>query len=361
MIFLLLQITQSSPDYQGDSLTKCPFTDYVKLLPESVLLPTFYTEDERDLLFGTTLQDPLEQKLRSLEREFGDLKESLAENAWAQKHWWDHQTGRLNFVDWMLVDALYRSRSLDLPGLGHAMVPCIDLANHASQSSPQATYELGVDGSVVLQSKGGQIIEGEEICISYGDDKSACEMLFSYGFLEFNMYTPVVVFLDLDIPEDDPLRMVKKTENKETPGFRIVVERDDLNWEGDYVWWSCVNEEDGLDFRVAQEVGGARQLETVWHGQQVDPSGLRSLLEKDPKWKIFQLRAVVMLEERVQLQLNHLEGSEATFAEAKGQEGVRDVVWDSIAKLRSLESGFIDHFQWVLDEQVLLSPWYFSR
>ena len=356
MIFLLLQITQSSPDYEGEPLTKSCFTDYVKLLPETVLLPTFYTEEEKELLFGTTLQDPLEQKLLSLENEFDNLRAATADMAWAQKHWWDEETGNLTLVDWMLVDALYRSRSLELPGLGHTMIPCIDMVNHGSQFGKNAHYELDSDNNVLLQTTGSAVKEGEEVSISYGDDKSACEMLFSYGFLEFNMYNPNSMFLDLDIPEDDPLRMVKKSVNREAPGFRIVVEKspgkeDDLKWEGDYVYWACVNEEDGLNFRVVQAVDGDRQLEMTWHDQQVEPSSLRALLEKDPQWEIFQLRAVVMLEERMHLQLNHLEGSEDTAVDSV-ERGIRDEVLQSICALRKLEHGFLDHFQWVLQEQV---------
>ena len=71
MIFLLLQITHSSPDLDGNNLGVAnPLTDYVAFLPEDFSLPTFYSEEERELLQGTSLADAVEQKLRSLENEF---------------------------------------------------------------------------------------------------------------------------------------------------------------------------------------------------------------------------------------------------------------------------------------------------
>jgi hypothetical protein len=357
LTFLLLQITIASPDADAPIALTNPHTDYVKLLPAGVPLPTYYTDEERNLLFGTSLQDALDQKLRSLENEFDWLFECTRNIEWCQKYWWDEEDGTLVFEDWMLVDALYRSRALDLPRSGHAMVPCIDMANHASAMETVALYETDDEGRAVLQLRPEKpLTRGQEVTITYGDEKGACEMLFSYGFLEPHMSSAKVIFLDLDIPEDDPLRLAKKTVNKEAPGVRIFVNDDgESDWEGKYIWWSCVNEEDGLDFRVAQRNDGGRELEMLWKDERIDPSLLPKALSEDPRWDVFRLRATVLLQDRVQLQKSHIETSEEQFTDSRGQDGIRDVVWRTIGQLRRLESGLLSDIYRVLEEQVSYS------
>ncbi|ERF76907.1 hypothetical protein EPUS_02618 [Endocarpon pusillum Z07020] len=353
LIFLLVQITNASPDFDGPISVTNPHTDYVKLLPETVLLPTYYTDEEKDLLYGTSLDAALDQKLRSLENEFEELQGYTRDIAWCQKYWWDRDSGKMSFDDWMLVDALYRSRALNLPGTGNAMVPCIDMANHMSGIETIASYETGADGGAILQIRPGtELAADEEVTITYGDEKGACEMIFSYGFLEPGMSGATAIFLDFQIPDDDPLRMAKKTVNKEAPGVRLFVNSNGkLDWEGNYIWWACVNEEDGLDFRVTQENDGNRRLEVLWKDQHIDPSQLSKTLESDLKWDIFQLRAIVMLQDRVSRQANNLEASEESFMESQGQSGIRDGVRILIGQLRVREAGLLAQFDRLFEEQ----------
>jgi hypothetical protein len=354
LIFLLIQITHACPDFEATISVANPHTDYVKLLPASVLLPTFYTDEERDLVVGTSLEAAVDQKLRSLENEFEELRESTQHIPWCQEYWWDEDGGRLTFEDWMLVDALYRSRALDLPGAGHAMVPCMDMANHASGNDATALYETDEDGGAILQQRPDrELANGEEVTITYGDGKGASEMIFSYGFLEPHLSCAKVVFLDLDIPDDDPLRMVKKAVSKEAPSVRLFIDGDGRpQWESNYIWWACVNEEDGLDFRVAQDTDGNRQLEVLWKDQPIDPSSLSNALKDDVKWDVFRLRAIVMLQERVNLQASHLESGAELFSESQGQSGVREVVWALVGQLRDLEGSLLASFYRDFEERV---------
>jgi hypothetical protein len=67
-----------------------------------------------------------------------------------------------------MVDAMYRSRALDLPGSGHVMVPCVDMANHASGEETTALYETDEKRNAVLQLRWGKkLYPGEEITITY--------------------------------------------------------------------------------------------------------------------------------------------------------------------------------------------------
>lgn len=80
----------------------------------------------------------------------------------------------------------------------------------------------------------------------YGDDKGACENIFSYGFLEDTMSSANAMFLNLDIPDDDPLRPAKIHVCNTAPGFLLLEKADHIDWEGDFVWLVVVNEEDGM-------------------------------------------------------------------------------------------------------------------
>jgi hypothetical protein len=92
--------------------------------------------------------------------------------------------------------------------------------------------------------------------------------------------------LDLDIPHDDSLRLAKKSADTEAPGVRLFIDSEGKpHWEGGYIWWACVNEEDGLDFRVAQETDGTRQLEVLWKYRRVSPSVISKLPPAKPPAK----------------------------------------------------------------------------
>jgi hypothetical protein len=118
---LLIQLFHSSPDLRSANETigiSNPWTEYVKFLPPSFPLPTFYTAEEQELLRGTSLTEALDAKFASFEREFEQLRQATEGIAWCQRSWWDEKTGALTIDDWKYVDAAYRSRMLDLPGSG---------------------------------------------------------------------------------------------------------------------------------------------------------------------------------------------------------------------------------------------------
>lgn len=163
-----MQITHSSPD-SGEAVgVSNPLTEYVKFLPETVPLPTFWSDEERDILNGTSLAPAVEQKLRSLSDEFDFLREKTRDIAWCNGVWWDEDTGHLTVDDWKQVDAMYRSRALDLPGTGHAMVPCVDVANHASGDETMAVYDTDANGNAILQLRADKTLHDcQEITITF--------------------------------------------------------------------------------------------------------------------------------------------------------------------------------------------------
>jgi hypothetical protein len=145
-----MQATICCPDIKNVGLLN-PLTEYIKFLPDE-LLPTFWSEEEQDLLEGTTLKPAVRAKLNSLLREFETVRTATASIDWCAKYWWD---------------AMYRSRALEFPGAGDCMMPCVDMANHASGDATAALYETDEDGNgLLLLREGKTIAEGEEITIT---------------------------------------------------------------------------------------------------------------------------------------------------------------------------------------------------
>ncbi|KAI9368672.1 hypothetical protein BJX61DRAFT_204127 [Aspergillus egyptiacus] len=355
LIFLLIQISHSSPDANEKHKigSSNAWSEYVKFLPSYVPLPTLWTMEELELLRGTSLRMAYEAKILSLEKEFDQLRQATKNIKWCQDLWWDEEIPIVTLQDWKYLDAVFRSRMVDLPGYGHAMVPCIDMANHAPESTVNALYDKDGQGNAVLQLRPGkELRSNEEVTISYGQDKAASEMVFSYGFLDQEQDDAKQIFLDLDIPDDDPLRMVKTTFCREIPGVHVfsrpvASEESRTCWESAIVWWACVNEEDGLEFAVLQANDGSKELKITWKTEEVkDPSHLRDLLAADPSWDIFQLRAVVLILERLETQFFMLRATERMITEIRQNEDMRAIfradVFNTSTKLRELEARLLE-------------------
>ncbi|KKK13472.1 hypothetical protein ARAM_002313, partial [Aspergillus rambellii] len=356
LTFLLIQVTHSCPEFSDERHkigVSNPWTEYVNFLPSEIPLPTFWTMEELELLRGTSLRLAYEAKILSLETEFDHLRQSTAEILWCQEHWWDEDTGKLTFDDWKYLDAAFRSRSVDLPGRGHSMVPCIDMANHASESMVNALYEKDIHDNAILQLRPGKgLHSGDEVTISYGADKAASEMVFSYGFLDQERTDAKQLFLDLDIPEDDPLKRAKKAFCNEAPGVRIISNfvgsgETKATWESPIIWWACVNEEDGLEFTLLQTNDGGNEVKVTWKEEELtSPNHLKDFLTADPSWDIFQLRAVVLILERLETQFFVLQTTERMVSDIREDEDMRAIfrpdVFNAVTKLRELEGRLLE-------------------
>lgn len=195
----------------------------------------------------------------------------------------------------------------------------------------------------------------------YGDEKGASEMIFSYGFLEGSVQDARQLFLPIDIPDNDPLKQAKKriAAKKTAPGLRLASENGKTVWESDFIFWACVNEEDGLSIEMMQPVEGPVDLKAVWKGEteigHVDPGTslnsnvkeLRTILSRDPLWDLFQLRAAVLVQQCLQSRLEMLGGEmelafESVAHDVDGsQTGVRSAVYEMIRKLRLGETALL--------------------
>lgn len=144
--------------------------------------------------------------------------------------------------DWILLDALYRSRSLGLPKSGESMVPCLDLVNHSSKAT--AYFDENAKGGVSLHLNGGCMVPaGSEITIDYGRDKSPAEMLFSYGFIDEDSNARRLVLPLLPL-QDDPLAVAKLRVFGTQPKLEISEDEDgNPCWAAPFAYLMCLNEE----------------------------------------------------------------------------------------------------------------------
>lgn len=293
--------------------------------------------------------------MNSLHREYELLRSTTIDIDWCRKYWWDEVDGMLSFDDWKQVDAAYRSRALEFPGIGDAMVPCVDMCNHASGDHTTALYECDDSGNGLLLLRDGKTLtKGEEIDITYGDQKGACEMIFSYGFLE-DVGSARDVFLDLQMPEDDPLRVPKKAIATSAPGVRLFESNEGLRWESDYLWLICVNEEDGLRIDIAPTGEDKQELILGWREQQLfDDSRLKDVLGNEELWDVYHLRAISILQERVEQQLRYLYGSDKEVMQRSQEESIRETPSSLALRLRQLESELLEKFYEHFENEVRL-------
>lgn len=248
--------------------------------------------------------------MSALTREFDELREKTANISWCQRYWWKDDA--LRITEWALLDAWYRSRSLELPKAGESMVPCLDMANHSSE--PNSYYEQGPSNNVLLLLRPDVTLEeSAEITISYGDSKSEAEMLFSYGFIDENSANAQSLVLPLDAFPEDPLGKAKVVAFSGQPKVHIAASQDNVEWNSPFLYFMCLNEEDGLEFKILQQTDGSRSpLRVFWQGSDVTDAtdSFETLINAHELKDVFKLRVVASLQDRVGQQLERLAESD---------------------------------------------------
>ena len=137
-------------------------------------------------------------------------------------------------------------------------------------------------------------------------------MLFSYGFVDEEIDTDSLV-LDLCPLPDDPLGKAKVAAFAGRPIVRVSSKATAIEWTSPFLYFMCVNEEDGLDFRVLQQTDGSQsQLQVFWQDANITNStaDFEQHVIQHPLKDVFLLRAVCILQDRLQEQLERLYASE---------------------------------------------------
>lgn len=255
-------------------------------------------------------------------------------------------------MDYVLVDAWYRSRSLELPNSGESMIPCLDMVNHSNEAS--AFYEEVANNDVALFLRQGVKLDaGSEVTISYGASKSQAEMLFSYGFIDGQSATKETVLI-LDTSPDDPLGKAKLAAFPGPPTVRLFEKDGAIAWDGPFLYLMCLNEEDGLGFGTLQETDGSCSGPRVfWQESDVTEatSTFETLINNHELRDVFQLRVVVLLQDRIQQQANRLWESEET-AESKAASSPDSPGRSDALTLRRTEAAMLEGAYTAVDMQV---------
>jgi hypothetical protein len=234
------------------------------------------------------------------------------------------------------------------------MVPCLDIVNHARNAN--AYYEQESNGDAVLLLKPDEKApQGGEITISYGPSKSTAEMLFSYGFVDEGIDIDSLV-LDLHPLPDDPLGKAKIAAFPGRPVVCISSEAGAVEWSSPFLYFMCVNEEDGLEFRVLQQTDGSQsQLQVFWQDIDVTDSttDFEQHITQHPLKDVFSLRAVCVLEERLLEQLERLYATEdMSTIIATSMTEMNKVLFSTASKLRHRETALLENAFNALDSWV---------
>lgn len=361
LLFLLVQLVLASKAHQAPVGVSNPWTEYIKFLPKTVLVPTLWTEDERLLLRGTSLESAVNAKMTALTAEFDAVREAASSLPTWNDVLWPFENGNspASLRNWILLDALYRSRVLELPKSGESMVPCIDMINHSTCAS--AYYDENTKDEVILLPRPDRTISsGKEVTISYGDAKPAAEMLFSYGFIDPETTVESLV-LPLEPFGDDPLEKAKLFAFKDLPKVHVAHDKGSsaVSWDSPFAYLMCVNEEDGLDFRVLQDSEGGRQLRVFWREEDVtDRIGdFETLTESHEVPTLIKLRVVTVVQERLQQQLERAQSFADLSSFPTGDVGLlRDECQQAASLLRSIETGLLEVVIEDLEKEVRIHP-----
>ncbi|RGP59379.1 set domain-containing 8 [Fusarium longipes] len=351
LLYLLAHLVLSGRDAsspRGPAST--PWTEYLKFLPRDVPVPTMWSEVERTLLQGTSLEAALEAKLSSLNKEFEDLVETSSAITFWNSMFWDK--GTVTIQDWILVDAWYRSRCLELPQEGNAMVPGLDMANHSCH--PTAYYDQDDrDDVVLLVRPGNKVSAGDEINISYGE-KTPAEMLFSYGFIDSES-TVEGLTLPMNVLHDDPLGRAKLHIFGGPASLKLSRSDGKISWQCPFAYLMCLNEEDGLEFKVLQGEDGERELRLFWQEEDVTTQveHFEDLIKNHPLCQVFRLRVVAVLHEMVSGHLAELssETLHDQLEPLRRAGHVRDECLRAAERLRRIEVAVLESAASALNEQ----------
>ncbi len=333
-------------------------------------VPTLYSDLELSTLRGTTLYPAVIAKSRSLRKEFDALRKSTERLSGISELWWgeslsylslsglniddpvdngDDGLGLVKFEDWVILDGIYRSRALEWPGKDEAIVPGVDMANHFSP--PNTLYEVHDGSGYLLLKKGNSVQAGEELCISYGDEKSAMEMLFAYGFIPSNLSSTQSILITLPSPEEDPLAPAKVaaiSQESVVPGIRIYRDGDTIKWDSEAIWLMILNQEDGLDFKVMNRDDDELEVRISFKGEIVSIRDLKTALEKEELWDVLKLRSMVIILGQIENQLEKLDEGENLAILASVDASIQDLA----TRLRSMETGILRDAVRVLEGQV---------
>ena len=189
------------------------------------------------------------------------------------------------------------------------------MANHSSEANAY-DEEMHGNGISLILRPGLKVEPGVEVTISYGESKSNPEMLFSYGFMDEKSACNELI-LSLETSPDDPLGKAKSAAFNGPQIARISEIDGKIIWDSSFLYFSVLNEEDGLDFKIPLQIDGSSGAWRVfWQESDVtdEIASFKALVAAHELRDIFELRAAVVLQDRIREQLERLYESDEPVA-----------------------------------------------
>lgn len=313
---------------------KDSWTGWVESLPpiREINLPFTWDKDEIEDLYGSSIYEAVLSKLEFLKYRYNRLFEAKELREKISEYVKSGPSPQLNleadlevtFQDWLLIESWITSRSLEVfedvgsESLRLGLVPIVDLCNHA-EVKWNAKYEFDSESGDVLLIPTKPIKKGEQIFITYGEEKGAGEMLFSYGFIPTGMKVDHAKVATFAIPplidedeeeeggskgaaagasteEEDDATMVLRAKHRMYGSrarlFRItqLSGKSEAAWESNFVDFLALPAENmsfGDDDKEANQESGAKQQSTtekpvlriLFQDAEVDLSNINGSLE----------------------------------------------------------------------------------
>lgn len=243
----------------------------------------------------------------ALTREFDELRERSSDLDWWRSAFWD--SNLIHLKDWYLVDSWFRSRALELPRSGLSLVPCLDIVNHHRDAN--SYYDETIQGEVLLLRRPGAILgPGDEVTINYGSEKPDAEMLFTYGFLDPSSPGGGLRLRMSPLP-DDPLGKAKVHILGGNTSIELKSSGDKIYWHCPFAYLACLNEEDGLEFKLLQASDGSQELRVFWQEEDVTDNAecFEGLITSHELCDIYRLRVSMIVSQSLEAQLERLTSS----------------------------------------------------
>lgn len=347
-----MQVVLASPDHKDVSQGELPpWAGYMYILPADIPVPTTWSAAELTLLGSTSLESAVAAKLELLAREFDNIRIKTSHIAF----WEEVFRNCFTLRDWIWLDAVFRSRSFELPDSGESLVPCLDLVNHSKDSTTYFRQDSGSGTVHLVWREGCSLSAGEEVTINYGKDKSAAEMLFNYGFIDPNSSVQGLV-----LPMDEALEEYSNFPSlpeklrvfNSLPKLELEIDTQGVaRWSSPFVNLMCLNKEDGLEFKVTER-NGQRFLSMLWQGADVTSmaSMVSVLTNVHPLRNVFQYRAISIVADVVEKQLKMLRKQDSNLSSQT--DCIRAHILQLAFQLRTYETNILEKSLSTLKEQM---------
>lgn len=190
------------------SRSDSPWSPYLRILPEVLDSPMFWSEEELAELKGTQLLNSTLGYKDYVQNEFLKVQEEIID---PNRHLFDFDIAQKDFL-WAF--GILRSRTFPpFTGNNLAMVPFADFVNHGfSINVEDPSWERKVTGlfdrqEALIMRASTAFRTGEQVLMQYGKNKSNAQLALDYGFVERNGEEGSnrdIFTLTLEISESDP-------------------------------------------------------------------------------------------------------------------------------------------------------------